>query len=168
MCSLWWAEEPPETCTASVKINKFKKRCILFAVIWNYITMHGHMNIKYYCSLCSILPQGQQWCLVLSVALYHQLNSVVLFCLQYCTTSSTLHCCPIWYRRPTTSSTGRCYHICSKYPTVPTSIRDLVSATKPCVGSSWNSLYDLFTKRCRINTRFVTVTVVTVIFYCRA
>jgi hypothetical protein len=39
-------EEPPETCKASVKINKFKKSCILLAVIWNYITKHGHMNVK--------------------------------------------------------------------------------------------------------------------------
>jgi len=29
----------------SVKI-KFKKSCIMLAVIWNYITMHIHMNIK--------------------------------------------------------------------------------------------------------------------------
>jgi hypothetical protein len=35
-----------ETCRASVKINKFKKPCIPLAVIWNYITMYGHMNIK--------------------------------------------------------------------------------------------------------------------------
>ena len=48
MCSWWWAEEPPETCRASVEINKSrKKRCILLAVIWNYITMHGHVNVKY-------------------------------------------------------------------------------------------------------------------------
>ena len=33
-------------CTASVKINEFKKRCIMLAVICNYITIHGHMNIK--------------------------------------------------------------------------------------------------------------------------
>jgi len=33
--------------TASVKINKFKKRRILLAVIWNYITTHGQMNIKF-------------------------------------------------------------------------------------------------------------------------
>ena len=25
-----------------------KKRCIWFAVICNYVTMHGHMNIKYF------------------------------------------------------------------------------------------------------------------------
>ena len=47
MCSWWWAGEPPETCRASVKLNKFKKRWILLAVIWNYITMHGHTNIKH-------------------------------------------------------------------------------------------------------------------------
>ena len=35
MCSWWWAEEPPETRRASVKINKFKKGCILLAVICN-------------------------------------------------------------------------------------------------------------------------------------
>jgi len=40
---------PPETCTASVKINKFKKHCILLAVICNYITTHGRMNIKLSC-----------------------------------------------------------------------------------------------------------------------
>jgi hypothetical protein len=44
VCSWWWAEEPTERCTASVQINK--KRCILLPVIWNYITKHGHMNIK--------------------------------------------------------------------------------------------------------------------------
>jgi len=27
MCSWWWAEEPPETFRASVKINMFKKLC---------------------------------------------------------------------------------------------------------------------------------------------
>ena len=100
------------------------------------------------CCVCSIVPQ---------------LNSVVLFCLQYCTTSSTLQCCPVCYCRPTTSSAGRCYPLCNKYPTVPTSNCDLVSATKPFVGFSWNSLYDFFTKCCRINTRFVTVTAVKVI-----
>ena len=31
---------PPETCTGSVNINKFKKRCIFLAIIWNYIMMH--------------------------------------------------------------------------------------------------------------------------------
>jgi hypothetical protein len=41
-----WTKELPETCTASVKINKFKKRCILLDVICNYITIHGHMNIE--------------------------------------------------------------------------------------------------------------------------
>jgi hypothetical protein len=46
MCSWWWAEEPPETYRASVKINKFKKHCILLGVICNYITMHGHTNMK--------------------------------------------------------------------------------------------------------------------------
>ena len=46
MCSWWWAEEPPEACRASVKINKFKKSCISLVVICNYITMHGHVNIK--------------------------------------------------------------------------------------------------------------------------
>jgi len=52
MCSLWWAEEPPETCRSSVKINKFKKRCILLAVICNYIMKYGHINIKdIYCLL---------------------------------------------------------------------------------------------------------------------
>jgi len=30
---------------AKVK-GEIMKRCILLAVIWNYITMHGHMNIK--------------------------------------------------------------------------------------------------------------------------
>ena len=35
MCSWWWAEEPPETCRASVEINKSNKRCILLVVIWN-------------------------------------------------------------------------------------------------------------------------------------
>jgi hypothetical protein len=37
MCSWWWAEETPETYRASVKINKFKKRCILLALICNVI-----------------------------------------------------------------------------------------------------------------------------------
>jgi hypothetical protein len=36
-------------CRASVKINKFKEHCILLAVICNYITMHGRMNIKVSC-----------------------------------------------------------------------------------------------------------------------
>jgi hypothetical protein len=39
MCSWWWAKEPPETCRASVKINKFKKHCILLVVIWNFYIM---------------------------------------------------------------------------------------------------------------------------------
>jgi len=46
ICSWWWAEEPPETCRVSVKINKLKKRCIVLAVICNHITMHGYMNMK--------------------------------------------------------------------------------------------------------------------------
>ena len=37
---------PPQTCRAYVKINKFKKSCILLAVICNYIMMQRHMNIK--------------------------------------------------------------------------------------------------------------------------
>jgi hypothetical protein len=45
MCFWWWAEEPPETCRASVKI-KNKKRYILLAVTGKYNTMHGHMNKK--------------------------------------------------------------------------------------------------------------------------
>jgi hypothetical protein len=49
MCSWWQEEEPPETCRASVKINKFKKHCIILVVICNYITMHGRMNIKLSC-----------------------------------------------------------------------------------------------------------------------
>jgi hypothetical protein len=40
--------ERPETCRAFVKINKFKKSCILLAVICNYITINGHKNIKFY------------------------------------------------------------------------------------------------------------------------
>jgi hypothetical protein len=35
MCSWWWAEEPPEIFRASAEISKFKKRCILLAVICN-------------------------------------------------------------------------------------------------------------------------------------
>jgi hypothetical protein len=38
MCSWWWAEKPPETCTASVKISKFKKRCNLLSVICSFIS----------------------------------------------------------------------------------------------------------------------------------
>jgi hypothetical protein len=34
-------------CRASVNKNKFKKSCILLAVICNYIMMHGHVNIKF-------------------------------------------------------------------------------------------------------------------------
>jgi hypothetical protein len=54
--SWWWAEEPPETFRASVKIIKFKKSCILLAVSCNYITMHGHKNIKliHLCHICNI------------------------------------------------------------------------------------------------------------------
>jgi hypothetical protein len=46
MCFWWCAEEPPETCRASVETSKFKKSCFLLAVICNYITMHGHIDIK--------------------------------------------------------------------------------------------------------------------------
>jgi len=46
VCSWWWAEEPTETCTASVKINKFKKHCFSLAVIWNYIRVDGNINVK--------------------------------------------------------------------------------------------------------------------------
>ena len=54
--SWWWAQEPPETCRASVKINKFNKNFILLAVTCNYITMRGHMNIKQYvtCLCCKL------------------------------------------------------------------------------------------------------------------
>jgi len=48
MCSWWWAEEPPETCRASVKIISFKKCCILLTVILNYITMQGHIEYRVY------------------------------------------------------------------------------------------------------------------------
>jgi len=27
--------------------EEIKKRCILLAVTWNYITMHGYMNVKF-------------------------------------------------------------------------------------------------------------------------
>jgi hypothetical protein len=47
MCSWWWVDEPPEICRASVKTNRFKKSCILLAVICNYITMHEYMNIRF-------------------------------------------------------------------------------------------------------------------------
>jgi len=60
LCSWWWAEEPPETCRASVKIIKFKRSCILLAVICNCITMHGHMNIK----LCEGIRRGKSWLVV--------------------------------------------------------------------------------------------------------
>jgi hypothetical protein len=33
LCSWWWEEERPETCRASVEINKLR---ILLVVIWNY------------------------------------------------------------------------------------------------------------------------------------
>jgi hypothetical protein len=32
---------------SSTVASKFKKCCILLAVICNYITMHGHMNIRF-------------------------------------------------------------------------------------------------------------------------
>jgi len=60
MCSWWWAKEPPETYRASVKINKFKKRCILLAVICKCITMHGHMNISFV-SLVSVCTMFRSW-----------------------------------------------------------------------------------------------------------
>ena len=73
----------------------------------------------YCCTLCSIVPPGQQCGVVLSAVLYNQLNIVMLSYL----VSQTYH----QFKRP-------CYPMCGKYPTSPTSVCDLVSATKPFVG----------------------------------
>jgi hypothetical protein len=62
MCSWWWTEEPPETCRASVKINEFKKSCILLPVNCNYIMMHGHMNIKKNCCEALQWPTHVETC----------------------------------------------------------------------------------------------------------
>jgi len=43
MCSWWWAEEPPQTCRASVKINKWRKvaSCWMwFGILSIWIFMH--------------------------------------------------------------------------------------------------------------------------------
>jgi hypothetical protein len=53
MCSWWWAEEPPETCTAIVKINKLKKYCILLAVICNYLVKY---LMSGFCRIDQFLP----------------------------------------------------------------------------------------------------------------
>jgi len=62
VCSWWWAQEPPETCKASVKINKFKKNCILLAVICNYITYCNRKtysgNAHYWSSAWQLLCKG--------------------------------------------------------------------------------------------------------------
>jgi len=36
-----------KTCRASVEINKARNVAFFWAVIWNYVTMHGHMNTKF-------------------------------------------------------------------------------------------------------------------------
>jgi len=45
--SCWWAEELPETCRVSWQ-NKFGKLVRLFGFIKKkFVTMHGHMNVKF-------------------------------------------------------------------------------------------------------------------------
>ena len=45
--SWWWTEEPSETCRVSCQ-NKFVKWMYLFGfIIKKFVTMHGHMNVKY-------------------------------------------------------------------------------------------------------------------------
>ena len=46
---MFQAEEPPETCRASVEINKSRNVCILLVVIWIILVfaMYGHMNVKF-------------------------------------------------------------------------------------------------------------------------
>jgi hypothetical protein len=85
MCSLWWVEEPPVTCRASVKIYKFKKRRILLAVIWNYITMHGHTNIKF---ISSVVMFG--------VMLIMYLKALNIFWMIQQTCRAALLPCPLW------------------------------------------------------------------------
>ena len=40
-------EEMEGSSISSTVASKFKKSCILLAVICNYITMHGHINIRF-------------------------------------------------------------------------------------------------------------------------
>ena len=47
MCSWWWAEEPPETCRASVEINKSKNVASCWLQFGNIFAMRGHMNVKF-------------------------------------------------------------------------------------------------------------------------
>ena len=57
MCSWWWAEEPPETCRASVEISKSRNVescCLQFGIIF---TMYGHTNIKLLAGFAFIGPQ---------------------------------------------------------------------------------------------------------------
>ena len=47
----WWAEELPETCRVSCR-SKFGKLAHLFGfIIKKFVTMHGHVNVKYKISL---------------------------------------------------------------------------------------------------------------------
>jgi hypothetical protein len=66
MWSWWWAEENPETYTMSVKINKYKKCCILLAVICNQQNMLRIMVQSQY--------KWYSWrgCKLLLVSAYHQ------------------------------------------------------------------------------------------------
>jgi hypothetical protein len=65
MCSWWWAEEPPESCRASVKINKFKKRCILLFVIWNRnvirVCVIWHRDAFGFLSTHDVTSAGNAW-----------------------------------------------------------------------------------------------------------
>jgi hypothetical protein len=51
--SWWWTEELSETCRVSFPKIKFEKLVHLVGFIMSkFVTMHGHMDVKYYACVC--------------------------------------------------------------------------------------------------------------------
>ena len=47
MNSWWWAEELPETCRVSCRSKYGKMVHLVGFIIKKFVTMHGHMNVKF-------------------------------------------------------------------------------------------------------------------------
>ena len=52
MCSWWWAEEPPETCSASVELNKSRNVHLLGCNLELYQRSYCHGSLKFQVLRC--------------------------------------------------------------------------------------------------------------------
>ena len=71
MCSWWWAEEPPETCTASVEINKSRN----VASCWLYF---GIIHVIRWCYTTNWLHVSEAPALMSSIPYYKLQRSTLL------------------------------------------------------------------------------------------